>query len=57
MPGHALYDEIATHAAAFALAALRERSAVGGQVIELSLHDMLAYRDSMQFAAYANLLV
>jgi crotonobetainyl-CoA:carnitine CoA-transferase CaiB-like acyl-CoA transferase len=53
MPGHALYDELATHAAAFALAALRERDAVGGQVIELSLHDMLAYRDSMQFAAYA----
>jgi crotonobetainyl-CoA:carnitine CoA-transferase CaiB-like acyl-CoA transferase len=53
MPSNALYDELAAHAAAVGVAALRERSAVGGQVIELSLHDMLAYRDSVQFALYA----
>jgi crotonobetainyl-CoA:carnitine CoA-transferase CaiB-like acyl-CoA transferase len=52
MPSNALYDELAAHAAAMGVAALRERSSVGGQVIELSLNDMLAYRDSVQVALY-----
>jgi crotonobetainyl-CoA:carnitine CoA-transferase CaiB-like acyl-CoA transferase len=53
MPSNALYDELSANAAAVGVAALRERSVVGGQVIELSVHDMLAYRDSVQFALYA----
>jgi len=53
MPSNALYDELSAHAAALGIAALRERAAIGGQVIELSVHDMLAYRDSVAFALYA----
>ncbi len=50
LPGFAVYDELAAHAAATIMAALRERPHVGGQVVELSLHDLLAYRDSVQIA-------
>ncbi len=52
IPGMPLYPELSAHAATAILAALRERRAVGPQVIELSLHDMLAYRDSVAFAVY-----
>ncbi len=52
LPGNALYDELSAHAATLVIAALRERSTLGPQVIELSLHDLLAYRDSVAFAVY-----
>jgi crotonobetainyl-CoA:carnitine CoA-transferase CaiB-like acyl-CoA transferase len=47
LPGFALYDELSAHAAAAMMAALRERPYVGSQVIELSLQDLLAYRDTV----------
>ena len=51
-PRNVAYDELSAQAAAMALAALRERPALGGQVVELSLRDMLAYRDSLAFAEF-----
>lgn len=51
-PRICLYDELSAHAAAMALAALRERQMLGGQVVELSLHDLVAYRDSLAFAEF-----
>jgi crotonobetainyl-CoA:carnitine CoA-transferase CaiB-like acyl-CoA transferase len=52
IPANPLYDELSAHAAVAALVALRERPAVGGQAIELALHDLLACRHSFHFAAY-----
>jgi crotonobetainyl-CoA:carnitine CoA-transferase CaiB-like acyl-CoA transferase len=52
LPGFALYDELSAHAAAAAMAALHEREAAGPQTIELSLHDLLAYRGAATTASY-----
>ena len=53
IPPTVLYDELSAHAATAMMLALRERGAVGPQWIELSLHDMLAYRDTAGFAVFA----
>ena len=52
LPGFALYDELSAHAAAAMMAALRERPYVGPQVIELSVHDLLAYRDTVALGVH-----
>jgi crotonobetainyl-CoA:carnitine CoA-transferase CaiB-like acyl-CoA transferase len=52
LPGNAAYDELSAHAAAAMMVALRERAAAGPQLIELSLHDMLAYRDTAGLGIY-----
>jgi crotonobetainyl-CoA:carnitine CoA-transferase CaiB-like acyl-CoA transferase len=52
IPGQPLYDELGAHAAFSAMVALRERPFVGGQVVDLSLHDMLAYRDNSALSLY-----
>jgi crotonobetainyl-CoA:carnitine CoA-transferase CaiB-like acyl-CoA transferase len=52
LPATALFDELSTHAAAAVVAALRDGSPYGPEVLELSLHDLLVYRESVQFAMY-----
>src|SRR6185369_8362846 len=43
IPGQPLYDELSAHAALCVMLALRERPTVGGQLVDLSLHDLLLY--------------
>ncbi|MCU1659489.1 MAG: Crotonobetainyl-CoA:carnitine CoA-transferase CaiB [Pseudonocardiales bacterium] len=52
LPGFALHDELSAHAAAVMMIALRERDRLGPQRVELALHDLLAYRDTMATASY-----
>jgi crotonobetainyl-CoA:carnitine CoA-transferase CaiB-like acyl-CoA transferase len=51
-PGQQVYDQLGMHACTAALVALRERPRVGGQFVELSLHEMLAAQDA-QVSRYA----
>lgn len=53
LPGFALHDELAAHAAGAIMIALREKDVLGPQKIELALHDMLAYRDTVATSSYA----
>ena len=41
VPGQQLYDHVGTHAAVAVLAALRARPAAGGQLIDMSAHEVL----------------
>jgi crotonobetainyl-CoA:carnitine CoA-transferase CaiB-like acyl-CoA transferase len=52
LPALALYDELSAHAAAAMMAALREPPPITPRVIELSLHDMLAYRDTVALGVH-----
>ncbi|HTX27228.1 MAG TPA: CoA transferase [Streptosporangiaceae bacterium] len=52
IPAFPFYDELSAHAAFSIMMALRERPHAGGQVIDLSLHDMLAYRESTVVSYY-----
>jgi crotonobetainyl-CoA:carnitine CoA-transferase CaiB-like acyl-CoA transferase len=52
IPAFPFYDELAAHAAFAIMVALRERPQAGGQVIDLCLHDLLAYRESTAVSYY-----
>ena len=52
IPGFPFYDELSAHAAFCIMVALRERPSAGAQVIDLCLHDMLAYRESTSISYY-----
>jgi crotonobetainyl-CoA:carnitine CoA-transferase CaiB-like acyl-CoA transferase len=52
IPALPFYDELSAHAAFCIMVALRERPQSGGQVIDLSLHDLLAYRESTAVSYY-----
>jgi crotonobetainyl-CoA:carnitine CoA-transferase CaiB-like acyl-CoA transferase len=52
IPGFPFYDELSAHAAFCVMVALRERPHTGAQVIDLCLHDMLAYRESTSISYY-----
>jgi crotonobetainyl-CoA:carnitine CoA-transferase CaiB-like acyl-CoA transferase len=61
IPGFPFYDELSAHAAFCIMVALRERQhgesqqdvpQDGGQVIDLCLHDMLAFRESTAISYY-----
>jgi crotonobetainyl-CoA:carnitine CoA-transferase CaiB-like acyl-CoA transferase len=52
IPAVPFYDELSAHAAFCIMVALRERPQAGGQVIDLSLHDLLAYRESTAVSYY-----
>jgi crotonobetainyl-CoA:carnitine CoA-transferase CaiB-like acyl-CoA transferase len=52
IPAFPFYDELSAHAAFCIMVALRERPHSGAQVIDLCLHDMLAYRESTAVSFY-----
>ena len=52
IPGFPFYDELSAHAAFCIMVALRERPESGGQVIDLCLHDLLAFRESTAVSYY-----
>ena len=52
IPAFPFYDELSAHAAFCIMVALRERPQSGGQVIDLSLHDLLAFRESTAVSYY-----
>jgi crotonobetainyl-CoA:carnitine CoA-transferase CaiB-like acyl-CoA transferase len=52
IPAFPFYDELSAHAAFCIMVALRERPQAGGQVIDLCLHDLLAYRESTAISYY-----
>ncbi len=52
IPAFPFYDELSAQAAFCIMVALRERPHVGGQVIDLCLHDLLAYRESTSISYY-----
>ena len=52
IPAFPFYDELSAHAAFCIMVALRERPQAGGQVIDLSLHDLLAFRESTAVSYY-----
>jgi crotonobetainyl-CoA:carnitine CoA-transferase CaiB-like acyl-CoA transferase len=52
IPAFPFYDELSAQAAFCIMVALRERPQSGGQVIDLSLHDLLAYRESTAVSYY-----
>ena len=52
IPAFPFYDELSAHAAFCIMVALRERPQAGGQVIDLCLHDLLAYRESTAVSYY-----
>ena len=52
IPAFPFYDELSAHAAFTIMVALRERPQAGGQVIDLSLHDLLAFRESTAVSYY-----
>jgi crotonobetainyl-CoA:carnitine CoA-transferase CaiB-like acyl-CoA transferase len=52
IPAFPFYDELSAHAAFAIMVALRERPQAGGQVIDLNLHDLLAYRESTAVSYY-----
>jgi crotonobetainyl-CoA:carnitine CoA-transferase CaiB-like acyl-CoA transferase len=52
IPAFPFYDELSAHAAFAIMVALRERPRAGGQVIDLCLHDLLAYRESTAVSFY-----
>ena len=52
IPAFPFYDELSAHAAFCIMVALRERPQAGGQVIDLCLHDLLAYRESTAVSFY-----
>ena len=52
IPAFPFYDELSAHAAFCVMVALRERPQAGGQVIDLCLHDLLAYRESTAVSFY-----
>ena len=52
VPGFPFYDELSAHAAFCIMVALRERPHSGAQVIDLCLHDMLAYRESTSISYF-----
>jgi len=52
IPAFPFYDELSAHGAFCVMVALRERPQAGGQVIDLSLHDLLAYRESTAVSYY-----
>ena len=52
IPAFPFYDELSAQAAFCIMVALRERPQAGGQVIDLCLHDLLAYRESTAVSFY-----
>jgi crotonobetainyl-CoA:carnitine CoA-transferase CaiB-like acyl-CoA transferase len=52
IPAFPFYDEFSAQAAFCIMVALRERPQAGGQVIDLSLHDLLAFRESTAVSYY-----
>jgi crotonobetainyl-CoA:carnitine CoA-transferase CaiB-like acyl-CoA transferase len=52
IPAFPFHDELSAHAAFCIMVALRERPQAGGQVIDLCLHDLLAYRESTAVSYY-----
>ncbi|HLK74348.1 MAG TPA: CoA transferase, partial [Streptosporangiaceae bacterium] len=52
IPAFPFYDELSAQAAFCIMVALRERPHVGGQVIDLCLHDLLAFRESTAVSYY-----
>ncbi len=52
IPAFPFYDELSAQAAFCIMVALRERPQNGGQVIDLSLHDLLAFRESTAISYY-----
>ena len=52
IPAFPFYDELSAHGAFAIMVALRERPQAGGQVIDLNLHDLLAYRESTAVSYY-----
>jgi crotonobetainyl-CoA:carnitine CoA-transferase CaiB-like acyl-CoA transferase len=53
IPAFPFYDELSAHAAFCIMVALRDRPHSGAQVIDLCLHDMLAYRESTAVSFYS----
>lgn len=52
IPAFPFYDELSAHAAFCIMVALRERPQAGGQLIDLCLHDLLAFRESTSVSYY-----
>ena len=52
IPAFPFYDELSAHAAFCIIVALRERPQAGGQLIDLCLHDLLAFRESTSVSYY-----
>jgi crotonobetainyl-CoA:carnitine CoA-transferase CaiB-like acyl-CoA transferase len=53
VPGQQLYDHVGTHAAIAVLTALRARPEVGGQLIDMSAHEVLT-QSSFDLFSYTN---
>ena len=47
MPGRQAFDEVGIHAAATILAALENRPVIGGQLLDLAVHEVMAAKDDL----------